>query len=119
MIGVSLMHNKTNLKQKPKNWDKTIFKTRLTELLNEWKNQKNISLNTIASSIGIARQSLAQYRDGNTSPDIFVFQNIANYFNVSFDYLLGYSDNKTLNEELGLVNQSLETIDNFIKKYRN
>jgi len=49
----------------------------------------------LAAVCGVERQSVAQWRDGNTRPDILSLEKIARYFNVSTDYLLGLTDYKT------------------------
>ena len=53
--------------------------------------------------MGITRQSLAQYRDGNNIPDALTLSKIADYFNVSADYLLGRTDVKAANVDLKAV----------------
>ena len=43
----------------------------------------------LAKECGVERQSVAQWRDGNTRPDILSLQKIAEFYNVSTDWLLG------------------------------
>ena len=64
---------------------------------------------------GVARQSVSQWRDGNTRPDILSLEKIARYFNVSTDYLLGIEDGKTRQatadlDALGLDEECLNII---------
>lgn len=91
----------------------SIFSQRLLSLiLGSFKN-----LNVIAEEMGITRQSLAQYRDGNNIPDALTLAKIADYFNVSADYLLGRTDVKSMNldvkaisDKTGLSESSAETL---------
>ncbi len=62
----------------------SIFSQRLSSLI--FSSYKN--LNVIAEEMGITRQSLAQYRDGNNIPDALTLTKIADYFNVSIDYII-------------------------------
>lgn len=77
----------------------SIFSQRLSSLI--FSSYKN--LNVIAEEMGITRQSLAQYRDGNNIPDALTLTKIADYFNVSADYLLGRTDVKSANVDLKAV----------------
>ena len=45
--------------------------------------------NQIAKEIGVTRQSISQYCDGSTVPNADKLLKLAQYFNVSADYLLG------------------------------
>lgn len=91
----------------------SIFSQRLSSLI--FSSYKN--LNVIAEEMGITRQSLAQYRDGNNIPDALTLAKIADYFNVSADYLLGRTDVKSMNldvkaihEKTGLSQESSEML---------
>lgn len=46
----------------------------------------------LAEAIGVSRQAIGQWKDGNTLPDIMALSKIADYFNVSADYLLGRTE---------------------------
>ena len=46
----------------------------------------------MAEILGISRQAYANYEIGNREPDFDTLNKIANYFNVSTDYLLGRTD---------------------------
>lgn len=64
------------------------FPKRLRELLAEnGKSQKEL-----AEAMGKTRQAIGYYADGSSSPDWEALKFIANYFEVSADYLLGLSD---------------------------
>jgi len=52
----------------------------------------NITQDSLAEYLGIARQSVAQWKDGKTKPDIYFLDKIADFFRVSTDYLLGRTE---------------------------
>ena len=56
---------------------------------------QNVTQKTIAEVCGVQRQSVSGWMNGNTRPDILSLVEIAKYFNVSTDYLLGLTDYKT------------------------
>lgn len=62
----------------------------LSKLLQEAK-EKGISQDNIAQAIGVSRQSLGKWANGVTVPDILDLKKLANYFDVSADYLMGFS----------------------------
>lgn len=89
-------------KPKEKRYDST-FATILRELLRVEKEDKGVKLEDVAKALGVTRQSLAQYRDGNNIPDVVLLSRMADYFGVSTDYLLGRTPNKTTDANLKAV----------------
>jgi len=75
------------------------FPKRLRELLAEnGKSQKEL-----AEAMGKTRQAIGYYADGSSSPDWEALKFIANYFEVSADYLLGLSDVKSSEANMQMV----------------
>lgn len=74
------------------------FQLRLEELVSEKIRTENITQGAVAQNIGIQKGQLSKYLNMDTEPRITVAQQIANYFNVSVDYLLGNTDIRTLDE---------------------
>lgn len=91
--------NKKGRKPKEKNYN-TPFAKRLRQLLDDCKINRGTSLDDIASKIEITRQSLGQYKDGNNVPDIITFQKLAKYFKVSYDYLLGETEVRSVDSNI-------------------
>jgi len=60
------------------------FPNRLRKLIEE-----NTSQVELAKQMGVTRQAISSYSLGRTTPDIEKFQKMADYFGVSYDYLLG------------------------------
>ena len=66
------------------------FATRLRELIDE----AGIPQSALAEHIGVTRQAVSAYSLGVSLPDIEKFGGIADYFDVSTEYLLGRTDVK-------------------------
>ncbi len=66
----------------------------------ELRKEAHITQEKFASIIGVARSTIAMYETNKSEPDFSVLQKIADYFNVSVDYLLG-RDEKSLPERKG------------------
>lgn len=64
---------------------KEIFSSRLEILLDEFQLQKK----DLAKEIGVSAVAITKYTKGLTLPSFEVLVSIANYFNVSADYLIG------------------------------
>lgn len=76
--------------------DKTMFPT--FELVKELCKKQGISLNTLEEKIGFARNSLYSWK--NSEPKPKKLKAVADYFNVSTDYLLGRTDNPAISSDL-------------------
>ena len=63
----------------------SIFPTTFRKLLDE----RGKTQEELADFVGVSRQSIAQWKDGKTKPDILYLTKIAKFFDVSADYLLG------------------------------
>ncbi|MBR1747075.1 MAG: helix-turn-helix transcriptional regulator [Clostridia bacterium] len=64
---------------------KNIFSEKLVEL----RKEKGVSQQKAAWDLGIDPSTIAKYETGDRLPDIFTLSKIADYFDVSCDYLLG------------------------------
>lgn len=68
------------------------------ELVKELCKKQGISLNTLEEKIGFARNSLYSWK--NSEPKPKKLKAVADYFNVSTDYLLGRTDNPAISSDL-------------------
>jgi len=91
------------------------FATRLRELIDE----AEIPQSALAEHIGVTRQAISAYSLGNSVPDIDKFEGIADFFEVSTEYLLGRTDIKKADaskqaaaEYLGLSEKAIDAIRN-------
>lgn len=94
-----------------------VFPTRLRDLL---KNTKTTQA-ALAEHLGIARQSVAAYCSGESTPSWEGIAKIARFFSCSSDYLLGLSEysNYSLEQitlaELGLNETTIENLEFYCK----
>ena len=61
--------------------------------LKELRQNRNITQGKLAEALNLARSTVAMYESGSSEPDFSTLQKIADYFNVSIDYLLGRDSN--------------------------
>lgn len=73
-----------------------IFRNRLKKL----RTEKKLNQSDLAKELGISRGAVSYYENGERTPDINVLCSIAEYFNVSTEYLLGYSEEKESNLDI-------------------
>lgn len=87
-----------------------MFPTRLRLLLD----RKGETQGKLADAIEVHRQSIGQWKDGTTVPDIYALKKIAGYYKVSADYLLGLSDDPQRKpsavDQLGLTLEACEIL---------
>lgn len=66
----------------------------LSERLIELKNTRNLLQKDIASAVGLSLRSYQRYEYGERQPTADILIALADYFDVSLDYLCGRSDVK-------------------------
>lgn len=64
----------------------------IIERLKQLRNDYQISQKDFAEAIGVAQQTVASWEVGRTEPANNALKEIANYFHVTTDYLLGRED---------------------------
>ena len=65
----------------------------LKDNLKKIRLSKNLTQKEIADNIGITEQSYQRYEYGKVVPSAIKLHELADYFDVSTDYLLGRTDN--------------------------
>lgn len=70
---------------------------------------KRTTLKELAKAVGVRQQTVSLYKNGETQPTPETLVRIADYFDVSVDYLLTgvSSQNKPIYEELGLSEEAI------------
>lgn len=68
------------------------------ERLKELKTKNNVLQKDIADSVNISLRSYQRYEYGERIPDMNVLIALADYFNVSLDYLTGRTNNPEINK---------------------
>jgi transcriptional regulator with XRE-family HTH domain len=97
-------------KKQTDGWNKP-FPTRLRGLMDDTKTTQA----ALAGVVGMTRQGIALYASGQTTPDIETFVKIADFFGVSYEYLLGKSnakkrENVDIHERTGLSDDAIESL---------
>lgn len=65
----------------------------------------------VANATGIDQKTLSNYETGKTNPDSYALTKLANFFNVSIDYLVGRVDTNILSR-----NDIFDEVTNIQKK---
>lgn len=65
--------------------------------LKELRKKKGISQQRLATDLNTTQNTISRYETGEREPGIDDLTKIADYFNVSIDYLLGRTDNPSMN----------------------
>lgn len=68
----------------------------LSKRLYEIRKENNLSQEKLSNDIGIHQRAYSYYESGERIPTTFKLLYIAVYYKVSFDYLVGRSDNKKI-----------------------
>lgn len=83
-----------------------------------------ITQQQLADELGITRQSLSLYEKSERTINIELLAKIADFFNVSTDYLMGRTDTATLDENIqtackvtGLSEKAVENLNNINNLY--
>lgn len=61
--------------------------------LRKLRKSKNLTLDELAENINSTSSTLSRYENGQRVPDLLLLEALANFFNVSIDYLLGRKTN--------------------------
>ena len=72
----------------------TTLATRLIEL----KEKNKVIQKDIAKSVGLSLRSYQRYEYGERNPTSDILIKLADYFDVSIDYLVGRTDNPEINK---------------------
>lgn len=85
----------------------------LGERLKASRKAKKLTQHDLSKLVGINRSTYAKYETGDNEPDNDTLQKLADFFDVSIDYLLGRVNdpNRTLNQDVCLFVDSLELTD--------
>lgn len=73
------------------------YREKFAQRLVYLREQKGISQQELADNLNITRQSLSLYEKAERTINIELLAKIADFFNVSTDYLMGRTDTATMN----------------------
>ncbi len=75
----------------------------INERLAELRQQKGVSRRELSFALGLEQSTYGKYELGQRQPSLEILQKLADYFDVSTDYILGKSEDPTV--ELNIPSQ--------------
>ncbi|TBV87128.1 MULTISPECIES: helix-turn-helix domain-containing protein [unclassified Lysinibacillus] len=84
------------------------------------RKSNNKTQQDIADILGITRPAYTAYEQGKRNPDYEILEKIADYYNVSTDYLLGRTENKeALHKQAGISDDDYNNLSAYQKEVIN
>ncbi|MBW3490611.1 helix-turn-helix domain-containing protein [Bacillus sp. FDAARGOS_1420] len=80
----------------------------LKERIRFLRKERNLKQDELGKAIGVNAASVSKFETGLKSPSRETLQRMADFFNVSADYLLGRSDDRQLNQMLNTKYNALK-----------
>lgn len=71
----------------------------MNDILKQLRNEKKITQRQLAKLLNLSPSTIAMYETAQRKPDFETLQKIANFFDVSTDYLLGRTNIRNLYKE--------------------
>lgn len=78
------------------------------ERLRELRSKKNYSQAALAKELFVSQQTIGNWESGKREPNFETAQKIADFFNVSTDYLLGRTDSHREKQDLDAELEGIE-----------
>ncbi|NCB92002.1 MAG: XRE family transcriptional regulator [Clostridia bacterium] len=88
------------------------MRTRVKEL----RKQKNISQTTLATYVGCSQNTISKIEKGECDPKVSLVIEIADYFGVSIDYVLGNSEVKYSYESMSRYGKTSDMYIHYLAK---
>ena len=82
-----------------------MYKLNIGKCIVQKRREKGITQEKLAEYLGVTKASVSKWESGLSYPDILMLPELATYFNVSVDELLGYSPQLTSQDIKKLYNQ--------------
>jgi len=86
--------------------------------LKRLRREYGVSQQLLADVLGISQQSVNQYENHATEPDLAVLSQMADYFNTSIDFIAGRTDERRADEQLPTLGLSAEEAK-LLSQYRS
>lgn len=84
-------------------------------VLRELRNSRGLTQHELAKQTGILRSRISMYELGQREPDFAVLEQLADFFNVDVDYLLGRTNKTTVLPQSSLTAEEQELLIRFRK----
>ncbi|MEI3337600.1 MAG: helix-turn-helix transcriptional regulator [Clostridium sp.] len=92
----------------------------INKRIRELRIEKELTQEDIAKMLNKSTNNISQYETGKRQPDINTIIKIAEYFNVSIDYLMGRTETRELADDF--IKKNLKLTDDekkILSQYRN
>ncbi len=71
-------------------------KINISTLLKNIRIARNYTQQDIGAILNLSRQGYARYEQGNCSPSLRMLEELSDFYNISLDYFIGYSNNSNI-----------------------
>lgn len=95
----------------------TVFYPEFGENLKQLRKSRSMTQEEFGSHVGISKAVISKYETGIGFPSLDILKSIAEYYGVTTDYLLGASENKTVNLT-GLTDSQIEVVHRVITEFQ-
>ena len=87
----------------------------MTNRIKDLREDRDMRQSDLAAATGIDQRTISNYETGKTSPDAYALIKLADFFDVSIDYLVGrtsvdYSSNNKRISKIDAIIKDLETL---------
>ncbi|MEJ8554177.1 helix-turn-helix domain-containing protein [Tepidibacter sp. Z1-5] len=83
---------------------------KLSERLKKLRKEKGLSQKDLSAELNIPRTTISSWESGSRIPELMTTQNLATFFEVSIDYLLGRTDSRNPVHIESIVNNLYKSI---------
>ena len=90
----------------------------LKDRLKSERNKKKISQRQLGDYIGVSQQTIGSWETGRTQPDQESLKQLAQFFNVSLDYLMGESNIRNTSTKIDTAIQDDAELADFWNKMK-
>lgn len=88
------------------------------EQLKNMRKKYGLTMKQLGNEIGVAESTISQYESGKREPDYATLIKLANYFNVSIDFLLGREKSDSLTQDISKAESRFEKMRRRINEMR-
>ena len=88
----------------------------MLDRLKELRKERNVSQQALGEIVGFSQQSINKYENNNIEPDISTLIKLADYFDVSVDYLIGRTNVRITYSDIGIDNLDYDSISSELFK---
>lgn len=80
------------------------------------RKEKGITQKELSEAFNVAQNTVSGWESGNREPSKEFIKKLAEYFNVSTDYLLGFTDNPNILDKQKELNSSIDKLARDLEK---